>query len=171
MVKEHYYYRYLIKLILFLLFRIKIFFLFSYASRGKFSQRSDLPRTSIVSCGNKFRELVNNPSVETSAIHFVNDDMCIVNWNNTNSDELPTAAFSSIAIAAHVTAQARLHLYSFMEQLGDRVLYCDTDSVFFTEGPNDPKIEQGDFLGQMTDELDAWPGSHISEFVCGECIR
>jgi len=123
-----------------------------------------------VSCGNKFRELVENPSTEVSAIHFVNEDMCVVNWNHTNSDEMAVPPFSSIAVAAHVTAQARLHLYSFLEVLGDRVLYCDTDSVFFIQGPNDASIEKGDFLGQMTDELDAWPGAYISEFVCGKKI-
>jgi len=110
---------------------------------------------------------VENPSTEVSAVHFVNEEMCIVNWNYTNSAELPVPVFSSIAVASHVTAQARLHLYSYLEVVGERALYCDTDSIFFTERPDDPKIEKGDFLGQMTDELDSWPGSYISEFVCG----
>lgn len=78
------------------------------------------------------------------------------------------ASFTSVAIAAHVTAQARLHLYNFLEVLQDRALYCDTDSVFFLDGPNDVKLETGDFLGQLTDELDAWPGSRLDEFVCGK---
>lgn len=115
----------------------------------------------------KFRELVDNPSVETASVHFVNDEVCVVNWRHLNNDELPSAAFSSMAVAAHVTAQARLHLYSFMEILGERLLYCDTDSLYFLDSPDDPKIETGDYLGQMANELDAWPGSYISEFVCG----
>jgi len=93
--------------------------------------------------------------------------MIVVNWSNKD-EELPEPDFTSVAIASYVTAQARLYLYSFMEKLGERLLYCDTDSVFFKQGPADPPLEKGDFLGQMTDELDKWPGSCIQEFVCGK---
>ena len=126
-----------------------------------------MPQTTIVKNNSKFRELVDNPSVEVNSVHFVSEEMCTVNWKYLKSDELPSAAFSSVAVAAHVTAQARLHLFSFLEKLGNRVLYCDTDSVFYRQSPNDPRIESGNFLGQMTNELDAWPGSYIEEFVCG----
>lgn len=112
-------------------------------------------------------ELLNNPSVEVNDINTINDDMIVASWGYTK-EELPTANFTSVAIAAYVTAQARLHLYSYLQFLGNRALYCDTDSVYFTECPADPKLEKGDFLGQLTDELDCWPGSYITEFVCGK---
>lgn len=112
-------------------------------------------------------ELLNNPSVIVSEIVPINEEMVLVNWRN-NSEELPEATFTSVAVASYVTAQARLYLYTFMELLQDRLIYCDTDSVFFFQGTNDTELETGDFLGQMTNELDKWPEAYISEFVCGE---
>lgn len=112
-------------------------------------------------------ELLNNASVEVNEITPIGDNMILMNWHN-NTDELPESNFTSVAIASYVTAQARLYLYSFMEQLQDRLIYCDTDSVIYSESTTDKKLPTGDFLGQLTDELDKWPGSYISEFVCGK---
>lgn len=51
-----------------------------------------------------------------------------------------------------------------LDQLQSRVLYWDTDSVIFTskEGDWDPPV--GDFLCELTNELDK--GDWITEFVC-----
>lgn len=86
-------------------------------------------------------------------------------------------------IAAFVTAYARLKLYEYIEGLGDRVLYFDTgsllfmsvyfscliviilvDSVIYIWRPGMYTPQLGDFLGQMTDELD---GGEITKFVSG----
>jgi hypothetical protein len=50
------------------------------------------------------------------------------------------------------SAQARLKLYSYLEQLGPRALYADTDSVVYTSRPGEWKPELGDYLGDLTDE-------------------
>ena len=71
---------------------------------------------------------------------------------------------SNPVIAAFVTAHARLQLYSYLEMLQDRVLYYDTDSVIYIERPGTCSPPTGDYLGDMTDELD---GGHITEFVSG----
>ena len=70
---------------------------------------------------------------------------------------------TNIFIAAFTTCQARLKLYESLEALGDRVLYYDTDSVIYTWKPGQTKIPLGDYLGDMTNELDE--GDYIVEFV------
>ncbi len=64
-----------------------------------------------------------------------------------------------------ITSQARLKLYSELELLNDRVLYCDTDSIIYVSRPNkyDPKL--GDYLGEFTNEIDPKDGNYIQEFV------
>ncbi len=58
-----------------------------------------------------------------------------------------------------------MKLLSYLEKLGDRVLYYDTDSVIYLDRPTDYyKPPLGDYLGDMTDELD---GDHIIEFASG----
>lgn len=81
---------------------------------------------------------------------------------------------------AFVTSQARLHLYTFLEELQTRAIYYDTgycsfdfirlvvvsDSVFYTTSPGEPEIPLSPFLGGMTDELREYgPDAYISSFV------
>ncbi|CAH3157613.1 unnamed protein product, partial [Porites evermanni] len=51
-----------------------------------------------------------------------------------------------------------------LDTLQQQVLYYDTDSVVYKWRPGQPSIAIGDFLGDMTDELD---GDVITEFVSG----
>lgn len=58
-------------------------------------------------------------------------------------------ANTNTVIAAYTTAQARLKLYSYIEQLQDRVIYFDTDSILYIDRPGDhyhPPI--GNYLGK-----------------------
>ncbi|KAJ8916432.1 hypothetical protein NQ315_014645 [Exocentrus adspersus] len=83
----------------------------------------------------------------------INDDVLIVNYEHLgeNHDAFSTV---NVAVAAYVTTQARLKLYSYLEQLGDRVLEGEWD------------VPTGAFLGEMTNELDSYgPGSCITEFI------
>lgn len=74
-------------------------------------------------------------------------------------------------IAAYTTAIARLKLNEYIQQLGDRVLYFDTDSIIYRTDLTDPThqlIPTGTSLGEMTNELsDYGPDAYISEFVSG----
>lgn len=77
----------------------------------------------------------------------------------------PTA---NVVIAAYTTAQARLKLYSYLEQLKERVLYCDTDSIIFISRTDEWEPCCGKFLGDLTDELTKHGvGSYIQSFVSG----
>ena len=65
-----------------------------------------------------------------------------------------------------MTTGARLRLYSILERLGTRAVYCDTESVIYVaSSAGRPPIECGDRLGNMTNELG--PGEYIDEFVSG----
>ena len=68
-------------------------------------------------------------------------------------------------IAAFVTCQARLKLFREMHKLGQRVLYFDTDSIFFISRPGEYEPKLGDYLGEFTNEIDPSEGQYIKEFV------
>lgn len=73
----------------------------------------------------------------------------------------------NIFVACFTTCWARLKLYDVMDQLGDRLLYSDTDSIVFVQRPDDvyqPPL--GDFLGDFTNKLEE-PGDYIDEFCSG----
>ena len=70
---------------------------------------------------------------------------------------------SNIAIGCFVTAYGRIKLYSEMKKLDTNLLYYDTDSIIFVhrDGEYEPKL--GDYLGELTSELDV--DEHIVEFI------
>ncbi|KAK3743586.1 hypothetical protein QZH41_010229, partial [Actinostola sp. cb2023] len=51
-----------------------------------------------------------------------------------------------------------------LEELQERVLYFDTDSVFYVTHPGQTSLPLGDYLGDLTSELKR-PGDFIREFV------
>jgi len=69
-------------------------------------------------------------------------------------------------IDAYVTAGARNYLYRYLDRLGQRAIYCDTDSVVYIQPKDEPNlIETGGKLSDMTSELR--PTEYVSEFVSG----
>lgn len=134
---------------------------------GKFGQRENMPKTSIINDPAEFFEMLTNPHKIVNHIEIINENNVIVCWENKheNVDSLSTV---NVVIACFVTAQARLKLYSYMQLLGERVLYYDTDSLIFISKDGHYEPPTGDCLGDMTDELECFGvGSYITEFVSG----
>ena len=80
------------------------------------------------------------------------------------NDNATKGTKTNIFVAAFTTCHARLKLYESLQNLQQQVLYYDTDSVVYKWKPGQPSIAIGDFLGDMTDELE---GDVITEFVSG----
>ena len=96
-------------------------------------------------------------------IRICTEDLLEVVYKQTEDNDLPSNK-TNIFIAAFTTCLARLKLYSYLDRLQEQVLYYDTDSVIYRWRPGQSSIETGDYLGEMTDELD---GERIVEFVSG----
>jgi len=88
-----------------------------------------------------------------------------------------------VAIAAWTTAMARLVLYEALEKVGDRAIYCDTDSVVYLSRSADDQLKRGKGLGEWESELKLDKGDYIKKFValgpklyayeslCGTAVR
>lgn len=63
----------------------------------------------------------------------------------------------NVAIAAFVTAHARMRLWKEMHKLGERVVYHDTDSVIYEYMPDEYNIPSGKYLGEWEDECGGKP--------------
>ena len=101
---------------------------------------------------------------EVSDARLVNDEMVEVHYKEKDefAEENDKA---NIVIAAFTTAYACLKLYDLLDLLQERVLYYDTDSVIYVHEPGKPDPPLGDYLGDLTDELD--PGDYITTFISG----
>jgi len=85
-------------------------------------------------------------------------------------EHVPSLRLTNVVIDAYVTAGARIHQYRYLDQLQDKVIYCDTDSVIFIQPRGENLlIETGYELGDMTSEFR--PIEQISKYVsCGPTI-
>ena len=79
---------------------------------------------------------------------------------------MPNLRYTNEVISPYVTAGARIHLYRYLDRLGERAIYCDTFSVIYIHPKDEPNlIETGDTMGDMTSELRTT--EYVSEFVSG----
>ncbi|XP_052817114.1 uncharacterized protein LOC128243395 [Mya arenaria] len=130
---------------------------------GKFGQRSNLTRTTYTDDPSVFMDMMTSDQQEVKNVRFVNEEAVQLDWVHGN-DFVDDSSRTNVVIAAYTTAQARLKLYSYLQRLGQRCLYCDTDSIIFISRPGQWRPSLGDHLGDMTDEVS---GNKITNFVTG----
>ncbi|XP_061190399.1 uncharacterized protein LOC133198307 [Saccostrea echinata] len=132
---------------------------------GKFGQRLNLTKTQFLhdSQANVLYQSMVDPTVEIVDFQIVNDENLMLSTKRT-SEEMCLPGHTNVFLASFTTCWARLQLYELLDRLQTRVLYWDTDSVIYTtkEGDWDPPV--GDYLGELTNELEE--GDWITEFVC-----
>jgi hypothetical protein len=135
---------------------------------GFFGMKPNKTQTTIVSSSRALFDIISKAGVVVVNLVPVNDKKMIVFTKMTEESYMPNKK-TNVAIAAYTTAQARLHLYTYLEILNKKVTYFDTDSLIFCVKDDDPeKPKTGVFLGDLTDELETYgKGSYIQEFVSG----
>ena len=130
---------------------------------GKFGQKQNKPKTVQLQSPHEFYQLYTDPTKVVSAIRICSEDILEVVYTHKEDDLIPSFK-TNVFVAAFTTCHARLKLYSYLDKLQKQVLYYDTDSVVYKWAPGQQDIDTGDFLGEMTDELE---GDVIQEFVSG----
>ncbi len=132
---------------------------------GKFGQRLNMRQTKFFheTEVDEFFQTLSDQTKDVLNFHIVSDDTIQIEWTY-KKDCLPEDNKTNIYLATFTTCGARLKLYSVLEDLDRRVLYYDTDSVIYVSRPGQCDPPLGDFLGELTDELDG--GEHI----VGVCV-
>jgi hypothetical protein len=131
---------------------------------GKFGTRRMLNESFFCSSTAEIRDIFNNENNIVTDIIEMNPNIALTITKKKKLEYLEMNNVANIYIAACTTAHARIILYKYLEKLGERVVYCDTDSIIyeFEEGNN---IPSSNFLGEMKNELDA--DDYITHFVSG----
>ena len=130
---------------------------------GKFGERTNKSKVLQVKNPHELYNIMTDSANHVQTLRICTDEVLEIVYRQTDDNAQPSNK-TNIFIAAFTTCWARLKLYSYLHRLQEQVLYYDTDSVIYTWSPGQCKIETGDYLGEMTDELD---GEHIVEFVSG----
>ena len=128
---------------------------------GKFAQNPDRCTKEFETEPRKFFELISDDTYDVSDVQIIDDDCLQVTYNKSKVFQTPSLN-TNVIIVSYVTTHTRLELYSYLERLEARALYCDTNSIIYRHVEsmyNPPLIE---VVGGMTDELG---GSYITEYM------
>ena len=130
---------------------------------GKNAQNNVQSKSEYVDALKRFYDLLSDPCIIMQfAEFFDHDNFMLVNYKDEMEKAHPHSS-SNPVVASFVTAYARLELYNQLEQLGDRILYFDTDSCMYIYDKNKYNIPIEDSrLGKWTDEV---PNGRIVKFV------
>ena len=131
---------------------------------GKFGQRLNKTQIQTFDDPQAFHDFLDTDTLDVRHVSVINNDMVEVFYQHQQED-VPVSPNLNIFVAAFTTCHARLKLYQALEQLQERVLYFDTDSVIFLQDPGQPNPDLGPYLGQFMSELD--DDEYIEEFVSG----
>ena len=130
---------------------------------GKFGQRENLPQVEQCTSPQELYNITEDDTKQVQDIRFCTEDVIEVVFKSKEEAITPSNK-TNVFVAAFTTCHARLKLYSYLERLGQQVLYYDTDSVIYRWKEGLPRIETGDYLGDMKNEVE---GDFIEEFVSG----
>lgn len=129
---------------------------------GKFAQRSNQTQTKLITDPEEFFNFMFSGKYKVKYFSFVNDKTALLQWSYGEQCIAPPNKVDNVFIAAFTTAYGRLKLYSYLEQLQERVLYYDTDSIIYVTKEGERRLDLGNYMGDLTDELD---GDSIKEFA------
>ena len=73
---------------------------------------------------------MTSPGTKVTNLTFPNDDVAWVCWKYSE-ENVAAGKNVNVAVAAYVTNQAWEKLYEYLSELGESVLYCDTDTVVY----------------------------------------
>ena len=81
------------------------------------------------------------------------DENCVYAQFTEKDSDHSSLLTTNVALAGFVTSQARLRLFKELFLLGDRVLYCDTDSIIYEYRKDWYNTTEGCMLGHWEAEL------------------
>ena len=130
---------------------------------GKFAQRLNLSKTKRSTEPKELYHYLDSDEYIVKGFQLVNDETVEIQYMEKEGFAEENDKVN-VVIAAFTTAYARLKLYDLLDLLQERVMYYDTDSVVYVHEPGKPDPPLGDYLGDLTDELN---GGYITTFLSG----
>ena len=79
-----------------------------------------------------------------ATLDFVTENTLMVTLSQRNYSVVPLKT-GNVIVASFVTSYAHLHLFEFLNQLRDGVLYYDTDSVIYSSEEDQEELEENDW--------------------------
>ena len=131
---------------------------------GKLAQQLNKTQTRWVDNYKEWLDLISLDKYKVTNVNFKVPGVAIVSFTENEPHFEMTNNNVNVVLAAFVTCQARLKLFSEMNKLQERVHYTDTDSLIYRKKEGEYEPQTGNNLGDLTDECPK--GEWIKEIVC-----
>jgi hypothetical protein len=130
----------------------------------KLTERPNRPQTKLISDTLELYRFLAAADIEVCNMLFDSDKVVWIAWRYAEADSVPNLPHTNDVIGSFLPASARIHLYGYLDRLGDSA-DCDTDSIIYVQPKDEqPLVETGDRLGAMTSELAQ--NEQIIEWAC-----
>jgi hypothetical protein len=126
---------------------------------GKFAQRTNFVEFKTFKSGQEMLDMfraygldlaTENPDYQLVDYMKIGDTWCC--WHQKiggfDKEVCYRDTYKNLALAAAVTSNARIRLWTELNKLGDRVLYHDTDSIIYVSREGEYDIPEGYYLGE-----------------------
>jgi hypothetical protein len=130
----------------------------------KLTERQNRTQTKLIWDPHELYSFLATSGIEVVNLVLARDSVVLISWSYMAMEYVENLRHTNWVVGANVTCIARMQLYTYLDRLGERVMYYDIDSVKFVgmEGQHS-LIVFGDSLGDMRSEQKA--SENISEFV------
>ena len=64
---------------------------------------------------------------------FGSDSIVCDSWRYKAEEQAPSLRHTNEVVAAYVACGSRMHMYAYLDKLGEPALYCDISSVIFVQ--------------------------------------
>jgi len=89
--------------------------------------------TKIIKESKELYGFLSTPGIEVMNLVLASDDVVWIAWKYREEKQVPSLRHTNEVIGAYVTSGARIHLYRYLDQLGENAMYSDTDPVIYIQ--------------------------------------
>ena len=132
---------------------------------GRFAMNENKSQSEFVDKVERCTELIDKDErneIEIGQIIVISDNILEIVYKAEPNFVAQTDK-TNVILASFVTSYARMHLYTALDLLQEKVLYMDTDSVIYVSPDGSDILKLGNQLGDFTDEIGS--GDYITHFA------
>jgi len=104
------------------------------------TERNDRTQTKVISEPKDLYSFLATHGIEVTNLAFASDDVVLISWKNSAEEHVPNLRHTNEDIGAYVNVGARIHLFRYLDRLGEKAIYCDTDSVIYIQPNEEPNL-------------------------------
>ena len=104
---------------------------------GKFTETNDRPMTKMITEQKNLYGFLATPGFELMNLAFASYDEIWISWKRRAEKDVRNLLHANEVIGTYVTAGATIHIYRYLDRLGENAMYCEKGSVIYIQPKGD----------------------------------